>query len=508
MSRQPFEDRDLAQLDELGISVQEAQRQIDLFRAPPPHTVLDRPCVVGDGIVVLDEARHDALLRLHAEVARSGRVSKFVPASGAASRMFKTLLALQNSDEALDRDSLVRRADSGDEAAADGVRLLDEIDRFAFATPSMKRAAHEGDGRTVLDELLSSDGLDYASLPKGLLIFHEYGGERRTPFEEHLVEASEQTRDAEGRCRVHLTVSPDHRRHFEELLTDVRERYERRLESTYDVGFSAQARSTDTIAVDEHDRPFRLEDGSILFRPGGHGALLRNLADLDADIVTIKNIDNVVPDHLKGPTHLWKELLIGYFADVERRSFALQEALVERGDDATVQEARAFVEDELGVPLVERPGGDPRSSLLETLDRPIRVCGVVRNQGEPGGGPFWVRDSDGRVTRQIVEGSQIDPDDEEQQAIRSRATHFNPVDLVCGLRDRHGRTYDLDEYVDPATVFISKKSYEGRELKALERPGLWNGAMAHWLTLFVEVPIETFAPVKTVFDLLRPEHQP
>jgi hypothetical protein len=335
-------------------------------------------------------------------------------------------------------------------------------------------------------------------------------GGGRTPFEEHLVEGTGTVRDGEGRCRIHFTVSPEFEREFRTLLEARRAFLERSYSARLDVTFSVQHPSTDTIAVDLENRPFRLDDGSLLFRPGGHGALLRNLADLGADLVYVKNIDNVVPESRSKTVILWKKLLGGLLVGLERRALALSQALEAPGCPGSVlDDAARFLRASFGVPV---PPAESHEGLCRTLDRrlrrPIRVCGVVRNQGEPGGGPFWVEGADGEVTAQIVESSQVDVSSPAQKAIWSSSTHFNPVDLVLSLRDHAGRPYDLGRFVDPSTVFISKKSRDGRELKALEQPGLWNGAMAGWNTVFVEVPGETFAPVKTVLDLLRPEHQP
>lgn len=469
-----FSSDDLRQMAELGIAPEEALRQIELFRNPPPFTRVLRPCRLGDGIRQLSKVAEPWLLARFEEAARGGRVAKLVPASGAATRMFKELLAGEN----------------------DAVRpFLENLPRFAFYEDL---AGVPEDA--ILEHLLTEKGLDYADLPKGLLKFHRYPGGPRTPFEEHLVEAADVTRDADGVCRLHFTVSPQHQERFENLLEEVRPVYERRYGCRFQVSFSDQRRSTDTIAVDPENRPFRQEDGTLLFRPGGHGALLDNLNSLGWDLVLLKNIDNVVPDSRKPVVNGWKKALTGYLLALQERIFRLSERL--EADPAALEEAAKLVEEELSRPIPE--GVDRRQFILEALNRPLRICGVVKNQGEPGGGPFWVEDACGQVSLQIVESSQIDP--KVRDEVLSRSTHFNPVDIVCALRDRHGAPYDLNRFVDPSTVFISSKSHEGRPLKALERPGLWNGAMAGWNTVFVEVPDETFAPVKTVMDLLRPEH--
>ena len=506
MSEDLFTEADLRQMAELGITPEEAARQVELFRNPPAPTRVLRPCTQGDGIRVIFESDQERLLGYWEEAARQGRIGKMVPASGAASRMFKSLLEDLHESPA--------------EPSADVRTFIDNLSRFAFfddLPEAARQAAREGENRrAVLEHLLTAQGLGYADLPKGLLKFHrDAGGEVRTPFEEHLVEAAEIVRDAEGRCRLHFTVSPDHEPEFRRLLAEVGPRYESRYGVRFDVTFSQQSRSTDTVAVDLENRPFRLEDGTLLFRPGGHGALIENLHGLAVqgwDVVLLKNIDNVVPDSRKETGLLWKKLLAGALLALQTRMFGYLERL-EDGPSVTpelLEEVEKFMTDALVRPVpaeMSLKAEDLRQYFLRILDRPLRVCGVVRNQGEPGGGPFWVETLDGDVSLQIVEASQLDPRDGDQQRILRESTHFNPVDLACALRDRHGCPYDLQRYIDPATVFISRKSHEGRPLKALERPGLWNGAMAGWNTVFLEVPDTTFAPVKTVLDLLRPEHQ-
>ena len=412
---------DRARIAAQGLTVEEVERQAALLRNPPPAVRLLRPCTAGDGVTRIGDGERAELLALAAEAARAGRLSKFVPASGAASRMFEFL--------ARDPDH------------PDARRFRDHASSFAFDA---------GDLPALL------------ALPKGLLPFHRYAGGVRTPFEEHLVEAAATVWDSTGVCRVHVTVPPGHRAAFEAALERARPRLEGETGAIFEVRFSEQSPSTDTVAIDERGRLFRDSEGRLLFRPGGHGALLKNLAESGGDVVLVKNIDNVVPDDLRAPTILWKRLLAGCLVRLERTT---------------------------------------------TRARPLRVCGVVRNEGEPGGGPFWVQGPRGE-THQIVESAQVDLANPEQAAIFRAATHFNPVDLACSLRNASGRPFELPRFVDERAVFIAKKTHEGRTLFAFERPGLWNGAMAHWETLFVEVPKETFAPVKTALDLLRPEHQP
>jgi|Deesub1362B_J571_1020462.scaffolds.fasta_scaffold04591_1 hypothetical protein len=521
MESELFTRADREQLDRLGIPLEEVLRQLEAFRGPKPFLHLERPCTVGDGIRVLSEEEKDSLEEAFSQAAREGRCLKFVPASGAATRMFKVLMKFLHEDPPPAPDEIVQRARDGEEEAALLIRFLENLDQFAFFPDLVSSMQREGmdplqlarslSYGKILEHLLTDRGLNYGSLPKGLLKFHSYPEGARTPFEEHLMEAAAYVRDAQGLCRLHFTVSPEHLSSFQALLERVRPDYEERLLVRFQVEFSIQHSSTNTLAVDLQNRPFRLDDGSLLFRPAGHGALLENLNGLQGDIVFIKNIDNVVPDPLKEATFRWKRILGGLLVTLQERIHRILRALHEdKAGEELLREASRLAEDELSRQVPEIPSDSSRwiSHLRDALNRPLRVCGVVRNVGEPGGGPFWVRDKDGQLSLQIVESAQVDHQDPGQEAVWRAATHFNPVDVVCGLRDFRGRPFDLRRYRDPGAVIITRKSKDGRDLKALELPGLWNGAMAHWNTVFVEVPPETFNPVKTVFDLLRPEHRP
>jgi hypothetical protein len=524
-------DDDLAQMREAGIAPEEAERQLELFRRPPPPIRLDRPATVGDGILRFGEGERTRLAARAREAQAAGGFVRFVPASGAASRMFRDLEALLHGDDEEDDTAQL---------------LLERLPDFAFYEDLAEAVAAGGDDLAdlrrrrelgpILDALLTDaggHGLAYAAAPKGLIRFHRYAdGERRMAFDEHLVEAASNLRDGTGLCRLCFTISPEHRDAFTERLAAIGPRFSERYGSRFEVEWSHQEHATDTLAVELDDRPFRTDDGRLLFRPGGHGALLGNLEAAGGAVTFVKNIDNVVPDDRKDEVVAWKLALAGQLLTVRDRAFELLDRLEGGGGDPArggedvlaekvLAEAARFLANELHHPLppglAAAPADARRRALIDRLDRPLRVCGVVPNAGEPGGGPFWVRSAAGEgagaasggdeVSLQIVEASQVDDADEAQQAILRSSTHFNPVDLVCSLADRHGRPYDLASFVDPSTVFIAEKSHQGRRLKALERPGLWNGAMAGWNTVFVEVPLATFAPVKTVFDLLRPEHQ-
>lgn len=519
-----FSSRDLEQLAERGVSVEEARRQVELLRRPPGYARLVRPCAVGDGIVRPDPADFSGLHECHAEAARTGRFRTFIPASGAATRMFRDLLYFQRGPgRGQGWAEIVRAAEGGDSRTRALVRFVEALDRFPFAGDLRRTLRSRGENLDrlratraygeILDGLLDAAGMDYDALPKGLLEFHAYPGGSRTPFEEHLAEACAYVRDAEGTTRLHFTVSAEHLRLFTGFMERVVPEYERRYGTRFEIGFSVQKRSTDTLAVDPENRPLRDERGSLLFRPGGHGALIENVNDLQGDLVYIRNVDNIQPEHRRAVVVQWKKTLGGYLARLQREVHERLRRLREpEARERLLDETAGFAASRLQVELNGHldPLSLParRAWLISRLDRPLRVCGVVPNRGEPGGGPFWVRGGDGSVGLQIVEGAQIDPRDEGQQEIVRRSTHFNPVDIVCALRDPDGRPYDLKRFVDPDAAIVTEKSSDGRRLKALERPGLWNGAMAGWNTVFVEVPLETFAPVKSVLDLLREEHQP
>jgi hypothetical protein len=483
-----FTEAQKAQLRDRGISEDEANRQLALLAAPCAYAELVRPCRLEDGIELVPRERQEELILLHDEAARQGRCSKFVPASGAATRMFQDVLTGRGVDALL--EGILRFA------FVDALRA-----ELAFRGYDLDVLRGAGSGAEVVDALVGADGLSYATIPKGLIPFHRHANGSRTAFEEHLVEAAGYVRDAEGVCRVRLTVSPEHLHAFRLLAERVVPAYERSLSVRFELGFSVQKASTDTIAGAPAGGPFITDDGGLVLRPSGHGALLESLAEFGGDIVFIKNIDNVQTDAHRGDTLRWKKILSGRLVELQRAVFLHVARL--RGRPVNPEfaaEAAAFAQKTLGI---EAQGAE----LLRLLERPLRVCGVVRITGEPGGGPYWVRGRDGRITRQIVETSQVDPASEPQAAAIREATHFNPVDLVCGLLDVGGVAFDLRAFVDPRAGIVAKKSQQGRELMALERPGLWNGGMAAWLTVFVEVPISTFTPVKTVADLLRPEHQ-
>ena len=468
-------------MEEHGLTPAALETQLKNFREGFPFLPVTRATSCGDGIRVLDAAGIEQAAARYDRAKESLRVVKFVPASGAATRMFKDLF------------EFVRE---GRRTAVVG-ELLANRRRFAF-WPELRTIIGDDADELRTVENIVAEGLRYGETPKGLVSFHRYGDEVRKAVEEHLVEGA-QYAAAGGEVKIHFTVSPEHLTRFEALLAEKIPGYESRFGVKYRISFSVQDPSTDTLAVNPDCTPFRRADGRLLFRPAGHGALIGNLGKIDADIVFVKNIDNVTTDARRGDTVLYKKALAGVLLALQERIFEYLMALEVPG--AELEPIAAFIENELCVKL-PKDYGTPL--LRRVLNRPIRVCGMVRNEGEPGGGPVWVAGADGLETLQIAESNQIAP--EKRKLMRS-ATHFNPVDLVCSFRTSKGGRFDLREFVDPATGFISRKSDGGRELLAQELPGLWNGAMARWNTVFVEVPITTFSPVKVVTDLLRPEHQ-
>ncbi len=500
---------DKKQLSARGITETQVEQQLAQFREGFPYLRLRAAAAIDNGISAPSDAECQALVKAwEAYKAEGHHITKFVPASGAASRMFKNMFEFRDGDHETPASDFEKT-------------YFDRLHDFAFF-PALDDACQvlygagtdalidEGRYKDVVSAMLDEEGLNYGQLPKGLLQFHAYDDSTRTPLEEHLVEAALYATSG-GVADVHFTVSAEHRKLFEELVARVLPFYEEKFGIHYHVSFSEQKPSTDTIAATQDNEPFRNDDGSLLFRPGGHGALIQNLGDLDSDIVFIKNIDNVVPDRLKPATTLWKQIIAGALVTLQRQCFDYLHRL-DSGTygQADLQEMCRFLREDLccEVPGLTDMSSDQQAAVLhKKLNRPIRVCGMVKNVGEPGGGPFLAFNPDDSVSPQILESSQIDSHNPAYMAMFKSGTHFNPVDLVCAIRDYQGRRFDLPRYVDPATGFISSKSKGGKELKALELPGLWNGAMSDWNTLFVQVPLETFNPVKTVNDLLRKEHQ-
>ena len=503
------EDKEL--LAKKGILEEKIAEQLACFEKGFPFLKLSAAASVENGsIMKADEKECEQYLATwDAYKAGDKKIVKFVPASGAASRMFKNMFEFLGAEY--------------DKPTTDfEKKFFDHIHDFAFYNDlnaaclyntgkNINALLSEHNYKAVVSNLLESAGLNYGALPKGLLKFHRYADGVRTPLEEHLVEGALYAAGKTGEVNVHFTVSTEHRALFEKLVAAKAAEYEAKYGTTYHISFSEQKPSTDTVAADMENKPFRDKDGKLLFRPGGHGALIENLNDLDADIVFIKNIDNVVPDRLKADTVTYKKLLAGVLVTLQKQAFEYLE-LLDGGhySHEQLETIIRFVQQQLRcrrTDLKELEDADLVIYLRKKLNRPMRVCGMVKNVGEPGGGPFLAYNPDGTISLQILESSQIDMNDPEKKAMFEKGTHFNPVDLVCAVRDYKGNKFDLLKHVDKATGFISYKSKNGKDLKALELPGLWNGSMSDWNTVFVEVPLSTFNPVKTVNDLLREQHQ-
>ena len=496
-------EKDLKQIAQRGISEEQIETQLKQFETGFPFLKLEAAASVGNGIVAPNEQERKQYVKAWEDYKAAGkRVVKFVPASGAASRMFKNMFAFVDADYDVPTTDFEKK-------------YFAELKKFAFYDAldavcqknegkGIEALIAEGNYKAVAANMLKKEGLNYGQLPKGMLLFHQYAEGPRTPMEEHLVEGALYAA-SNGEAHVHFTVSHDHLEFFKAKVAEKADGFAKKYGIKYDITFSEQKPSTDTVAANPDNTPFREADGSLLFRPGGHGALIENLNEIQADVIFIKNIDNVVPDRLKPETVEWKQVIAGVLVTLQKQAFDYLRILDGNPSEAQIAQIAEFVEKN----LCTNPKGNKVDAdyLRRKLNRPMRVCGVVKNVGEPGGGPFLTYNQDGTVSLQILESSQIDTNNAEYMKMFTQGTHFNPVDLVCAVKDYKGQPFNLPEFVDKTTGFISSKSKGGKELKALELPGLWNGAMSNWSTIFVEVPLGTFNPVKTVNDLLREQHQ-
>lgn len=507
-----FSPTDVEQLDKHGISLSEAVRQVGYIRQGTSYMSIQAPASLEKGIVRLspeEEAYYMDAWAVYLQ-SKTAHVCKMIPASGAASRMFKSLYNFLDGAEAEPREESVRI-------------FFDNLANFAFYEKlshtclrnnwtNIPKLLEEKQYKIILENLLKERGMNYGKMPKGLILFHSYPKGACTSAEEHLVEGAMYARQADGKVQLHFTVSPEHRTIFESTIERTRAYYEDKFGVYYDVTYSEQKLETDTIALTPDGELFRKDNGELLLRPGGHGALISNLGDLEADIIFIKNIDNVVPDYLKGTTVMYKKLLGGILVRIREQIYDYLRLLEQDNVPThTLHDIGEFLEKNLCIEIPRFAKENPISFkkwLINKLDRPLRVCGMVRNSGEPGGGPFIIHEPDGSTSVQILESSQINTKEDSQKAHLESSHYFNPVDLVCSIKNYKGEKYDLTHFINDASGFLSSKSMGGRALIALERPGLWNGAMHGWLSVFVEVPYETFNPVKEVNDLLRQEHQP
>ncbi|NLK81913.1 MAG: DUF4301 family protein [Bacteroidales bacterium] len=515
-----FTDTQLLEIQHKGINPELVEKQIERFKTGffPMH--ITNPASISKGIIEVTHKEAQKLIKFFNKSKKKQKMIKFVPASGAASRMFKMLYSILEEYDGSEESYNKLFSKTGMHTPA---YFFEHITEFAFYDALVDVLARNGfllqdlldakDYTTILTYLLTSKGLKYGELPKGALFFHQYPDAPRTAIEEHMVEGAQYAKNSNGDVFLHFTVSPEFIQEFKDIVQKTKAQYQEQYNVKFYVDYSVQNLATDTIAVTKENTPFLNADGSLLFRPAGHGALIENLNELDFDLIFIKNIDNVVPDSYKQSTVYYKKVLAGILLHYQKiifdfykklkKSKHLSEKLQKKIIAVFTQELSYVFPDD----FFEMPKDDRKDYLLDLLYSPIRVCGMVKNEGEPGGGPFFVKENDGSQTLQIVEMAQLDESSQEHMDIVKQATHFNPVDIVCGIKDSEGKKFNILKYVDEEAGIITMKSKDGKELKALELPGLWNGAMSHWITIFVEVPIITFNPVKEVTDLLRAEHK-
>lgn len=477
-----FSNNDIKQINEHGLSVANVEQQIADFISGFPFANITRPATIGDGILQFDTVATNYFINLYDNEKQNYQITKFVPASGAATRMFKDMFDFLSTNNTNDTVNTV----------------VQNINRFAFYDELKKFLPTTPTTHDIVNAMLCPDKLNLGALPKALIAFHKYENDVRTAAHEHLIKGA-QYAESNGIVNIHFTLSPEHIDKFNKLMEHIIPATEQKFNVKFNITTSIQNPSTDTIAVNFDNTPFRDDNGKLVFRPAGHGALIENLNEIDSDIIFIKNIDNITNDTARTDTINYKKLLGGVLINLQRRIFQYMHDL----DSGTYNETelRKFIEQELNEPL--QKSQISQDEFMTILNRPLRICGVVKNTGAPGGGPFWVKNHAKFDTLQITESSQIAP---ESRDIMNKSTHFNPVDLVCGVRDWHGKKFNLNHFIDPKTGFIAEKSLNGRPLRAMEKPGLWNGAMAHWHTVFIEVPNTTFTPVKKVSDLLDPAH--
>ena len=480
-----FSDKDVKQIKNHGLTLDSVNQQVEIFNAGITPLNIVKPATTGDGVMQCNDSDCQKYIALYEEYVKLHRVVKFVPASGAATRMFKDLFDFISTNVPNTVSKMT----------------VNNIEKFAFWDDLKPFLPQNASDMNIAQCLVTDSGLNYGNYPKGLIKFHKYPDYVRTPVEEHLSEGAEYVASADKTVCVHFTVSPEHRDGFQNLINNVLGQYESKYGVKYDVSVSEQKSSTDTIAMNLNKMPFRNPDGTLLFRPAGHGALIENLNDIDADLIFIKNIDNVAVESMRADTVKYKKVLGGVLLDIQQQMFKLIDYINTMESHTDIEKVHNFITSKLGIKL------DDKLSMVEyinILNRPLRVCGVVRNTGEPGGGPFWVRDNSGITSLQIVESSQLTS---ETEHFLKESEYFNPVDIVCSVKNFRGTKFDLTEYIDENTGLITEKSKNGASLLALERPGLWNGAMAKWNTVLVAVPADTFTPVKVVTDLLLPAHQ-
>lgn len=514
-----FSDKDLQFMSGRSIDPVIVEEQISNYKSGFPYLKLNGPATVRTGITQLTSRKMDEMLSVFEDYAAENKIIKFVPASGAASRMFQDLFEFRNVYRGTYDDQLELLKDKGPDSIYYFFEHLKELPFFNNLLDSLEERGHDFEStmkesryERILNSLLTDKGLSYGSKPKALIPFHKYPDEVRTAFAEHLAEGAKYARSVGNICDIQFTVSPQHMEMMQDHFNELRESYEEKYHIRYEINFSTQAPETDVIAVDTNNKPLRDEDGDLVFYPGGHGALLKNLNLLNAPVIIIKNIDNVCHDRFKDDTYYYKMVLCGLLVSIQDQVHAYARGLDHPTHPSTkvINSMWSYMEHKLNIiPPDESSSWNKEKKITfmkEKFNRPIRICGMVENEGEPGGGPFWVKNQDGSLSLQIIESSQINLEDEEQAEILKNSTHFNPVDIICGIMDYNGNKFNLNDFVDRKTGFISSKSIDGIELKAQELPGLWNGAMSNWISVFIEVPLSTFNPVKRVNDLCRSQH--
>ena len=513
-----FSEKDINQIELKGLTLEKIQKQIELFKTGLPFVNLQSAATIGQGILKLSDEEKESFIELFDKRRNNYSIIKFVPASGAATRMFKSFFSFieaYNPDQETVNAYINRTKESALAVFFVGLEKLPfykiVLSKIEEKYPDYHSVSTDKQRFLFVKTMLDIDKLNYGFFPKGLLPFHKYKEHIATAFEEHLFEAALYA-SSNKKANLHYTISEKYKDIFDDEFKKIQTIVERKTNTQFEISFSYQKDASDTIAVTIENKPFRLEDGSLLFRPSGHGALLSNLNDLNADIIFIKNIDNVVVFKYENEVSEYKKMLAGILMDIQTKAFEYLEKLENKLiSEAEILEIAMFLSNKMNVVIsseFEKYATEYQVDyLVDKLNRPIRVCGMVKNEGEPGGGPFWVKDESGKVSLQIVESAQINKKDKHQKEILKNATHFNPVDLVCGIKDYKGNRFNLEQFVDHKTAFITMKTKTGKDLKALELPGLWNGSMANWNTIFVEVPLITFNPVKTVTDLLKPTHQ-
>jgi len=498
-----FTQNDLRRIKKLGLTPCDVAKQRESYRHGSNYLKLNRPCAINDGILSIQKSAMDELVKFYEREAGKLRLLKFVPASGAASRMFAEWFSAMEA--------------GGFDSTALNQSFLRNLKKYPFYSPikKNKRASEfieQKNIKNLLDYILSAKGLNFGWLPKALIPFHLYQErEARTALEEHLFEAAQYVRGAGDVCHLHFTISQEHKKDFNNKIKTVKSRYEDLCRIKYKISSSVQSPATNMLAVDENNLLLRDAAGNLIFRPGGHGSLLTNLQNLDADFIFIKNIDNIAPEKLLRKIIPYKKMLGGLALRIQQEIFALLRLMEnDEIDSWQIEEIKNYCS-RINIifprSMSQKSLKQQKQIIFSSLNRPLRVCAMVRNEGEPGGAPFWVEERDGSQTLQIVESGHVDKNNPKQMKVWSAAQYFNPVDMVCCTKNYRGQKFNLDSYVNPEAYLITMKNEKGRSLKALESPGLWNGGMAYWNTIFVELPIIVFNPVKTVNDLLRPEHK-